>query len=39
MPGLFSWIPGELIQTIPFVVTVLALILFSARARRLERAA
>jgi simple sugar transport system permease protein len=38
MPGLFNWIPGELIQTIPFVVTVLALILFSARARRLERA-
>ncbi|WP_210529279.1 ABC transporter permease [Rubellimicrobium arenae] len=39
MPGLFGWIPGELIQTIPFVVTVLALILFSARTRRRESAA
>lgn len=37
MPGLFSWIPGELIQTIPFVVTLLALILFSYRTKRAER--
>src|SRR5690606_6834319 len=34
MPNLFNWIPGEMIQTIPFVVTVLALILFSYRAQR-----
>ncbi len=34
MPGLFAWIPGEMIQIIPFVVTVLALILFSYRAQR-----
>jgi general nucleoside transport system permease protein len=34
MPGLFSFIPGEMIQIIPFVVTVLALILFSYRAQR-----
>lgn len=38
IPGLFAWIPSEIVQTIPFVVTVLALILFSSRARRLERA-
>lgn len=37
MPGIYSWIPGELVQTIPFVVTLLALIVFSARMRRLER--
>lgn len=34
MPNLFNWIPSEIIQTIPFVVTVLALILFSYRAQR-----
>lgn len=34
MPNLFNWIPGEFIQTIPFVVTVLALILFSYRAQQ-----
>jgi general nucleoside transport system permease protein len=34
MPGLFNWIPAELIRMIPFVVTVLALILFSYRAMR-----
>jgi ABC-type uncharacterized transport system permease subunit len=34
MPNLFDWIPGEFIQTIPFVVTVLALILFSYRAQQ-----
>ena len=34
MPNLFNWIPGEIIQTIPFVVTILALILFSYRAQR-----
>ncbi|SMY07130.1 ABC transporter permease [Flavimaricola marinus] len=37
MPGIFSWIPGELVQTIPFVVTLLALILFSYRTQRAER--
>ena len=37
MPGLFGWIPGELIQTIPFLVTILALVAFSARTRRAER--
>lgn len=34
MPNLFNWIPAEIIQTIPFVVTVLALILLSIRAQR-----
>ena len=34
MPNLFNWIPSELIQTIPFVMTILALILFSYRAQR-----
>ena len=34
MPNVFNWIPGEMIQVIPFVVTVLALILFSYRAQR-----
>jgi len=34
MPNLFNWIPSELIQTIPFVVTILALVLFSYRAQR-----
>jgi simple sugar transport system permease protein len=34
MPGLFSFIPVEMIQIIPFVVTVVALILFSYRAQR-----
>lgn len=34
MPSLFDFIPGEFIQTIPFVVTVLALILFSYRAQQ-----
>lgn len=37
MPNLFNWIPGEIIQTIPFVVTVLALILFSYRGQRARR--
>ncbi|TGQ05452.1 ABC transporter permease [Mesorhizobium sp. M2E.F.Ca.ET.219.01.1.1] len=31
MPGLFNWIPAELIRMIPFVVTIVALILFSYR--------
>ncbi|MDO6458017.1 ABC transporter permease [Celeribacter halophilus] len=35
MPSLFSWIPSELIQTIPFLVTILALVLFSVRARQI----
>ena len=37
MPGLFGWVPGELIQTIPFLVTILALVAFSAQTRRAER--
>ena len=37
MPGLFRWMPSELIQTIPFVVTVLALVFFSWRTRRAAR--
>ena len=34
MPGLFNWIPAEVIHMIPFVVTILALVLFSIRAQR-----
>ena len=34
MPGLFNWMPAELIRMIPFVVTIAALILFSIRAQR-----
>ncbi len=34
LPGLFGWIPAEAIHSIPFVVTVLALVLFSIRAQR-----
>ena len=34
MPGLFNWVPAELIRMIPFVVTILALVLFSIRAQR-----
>jgi simple sugar transport system permease protein len=34
LPGLFAWIPPELIRMIPFVVTILALLLFSYRALR-----
>ncbi|MFK4810007.1 ABC transporter permease [Devosia sp. ZW T5_3] len=34
MPGLFNWIPPELIRMIPFVITLLALALFSYRALR-----
>jgi general nucleoside transport system permease protein len=34
MPGLFNWIPSEWIHMIPFVVTILALVLFSYRAQR-----
>ena len=34
MPGLMSWVPAELIRMIPFVVTILALVLFSIRAQR-----
>jgi ABC-type uncharacterized transport system permease subunit len=33
LPSLFDWMPGELIHTTPFVVTVFALILFSYRGR------
>jgi len=34
LPGLFSWFPAELVRMIPFVVTILALVLFSIRAQR-----
>ncbi|MGV8830811.1 MAG: ABC transporter permease [Devosia sp.] len=37
MPNLFNWIPSEMIQTIPFVVTILALVLFSYRAQRAQK--
>jgi ABC-type uncharacterized transport system permease subunit len=37
MPGLFNWIPAELIRMIPFVVTIVALILFSYRAMLARR--
>ncbi len=37
MPGLFNEIPAELIRMIPFIVTVLALVLFSYRAQQLMR--
>lgn len=35
MPGLFREIPAELIRMIPFIVTILALVLFSYRAQQL----
>jgi simple sugar transport system permease protein len=34
MPGLFNWIPAEVIRMTPFIVTILALVLFSLRAQR-----
>lgn len=34
LPGLFNWIPAELIRMIPFIVTIAALVLFSIRAQR-----
>lgn len=34
LPGLFDWIPPEIIHMVPFVVTILALVLFSFRAMR-----
>jgi ABC-type uncharacterized transport system permease subunit len=34
MPSIYAWIPAELIRMIPFVVTILALVLFSIRAQR-----
>jgi simple sugar transport system permease protein len=34
MPGLFNWIPPQWIHAIPFVVTILALVLFSYRAQQ-----
>jgi ABC-type uncharacterized transport system permease subunit len=34
MPGLFNWIPAEMIRMMPFAVTILALVLFSYRAKR-----
>ena len=37
MPGLFNWMPAELIRMIPFVVTILALVLFSYRAMLARR--
>ena len=35
LPGLFAWVPPEIIHMIPFIVTILALVLFSYRAQRL----
>lgn len=37
MPGLFNEIPAELIRMIPFIVTILALVLFSYRAQQALR--
>jgi ABC-type uncharacterized transport system permease subunit len=37
MPGLFNQIPAELIRMIPFIVTILALVLFSYRAQQALR--
>lgn len=34
LPGLFNWMPAELIRMIPFVVTIAALLVFSVRAQR-----
>jgi ABC-type uncharacterized transport system permease subunit len=34
LPGLFQWIPPEIVHMVPFVVTILALVLFSIRAQR-----
>lgn len=34
LPSLYDWIPPELIRMIPFVVTIIALLLFSYRAQR-----
>ena len=34
LPALFAWIPGELIHTVPFVVTILALVIYALRTRR-----
>ncbi|WP_176084901.1 ABC transporter permease [Martelella sp. HB161492] len=37
MPNFFAWIPAEIIQAIPFAVTIIALVLFSYRASRGRR--
>ena len=34
LPGLFNWVPPEIIHMTPFIVTILALVLFSIRAQR-----
>jgi len=34
LPGLFAWVPPEIIHMIPFIVTILALVLFSYRTQR-----
>lgn len=34
LPGLYNWMPSELIRMIPFIVTIVALISFSVRAQR-----
>jgi general nucleoside transport system permease protein len=34
LPGLFDWVPPEIVHMIPFIVTILALVLFSYRAQR-----
>ena len=33
LPGLFAWAPPEIIHMTPFVVTIIALVLFSIRAQ------
>lgn len=37
MPGLFNWVPAEVIRMIPFAVTIAALVAFGARDMRLRR--
>jgi general nucleoside transport system permease protein len=34
LPGIFSWVPSELINSIPFVVTIVALLIFGILQRR-----
>ena len=37
MPGLFEWMPAELIRMIPFTITIIALLLFSYRAMQARK--
>jgi simple sugar transport system permease protein len=34
LPGIYQWIPPEIIHMMPFIVTILALVMFSIRAQR-----